>query len=364
VKISIQQFLGELHSWSIIGQNIARSLIHQNHTVHLQSTNGLLHFPDDLKPYLVENFDNDYDLELSYTAMKNFPVYLNHSQKSKKFGIWAWEWAGKNSLPDGFAKNYKYCHRILAPSNFVKQTFIDSGVPEEKIIVIPHGVNVDKFETTQPLQIKTNKQTKILLNIAQPHLRKNLPGALEAFGKAFTNKDDVCLILKVVDKEPKLPFDVSFNSIFKTFQQKYKNHAEIKVIKEFIPDIEGLYKSCDILFSLNHCEGFYMPGLEALAFGLVNVCSNYGGQLDFLNNTNSLLVDGSIEKANPKSMYWQSKPSLWFVPDINDAANKLQYAVNNLNDLKQKVKLQQQDVIQKYNWNNITQQILQLSKEV
>jgi len=363
MKICIQQFLGKSHSWSIVGQNYARSFRNLGNEVHLQSTNGLEYFPDDLKSLLKEKLDDDYDLELSYTSMKNFPVYLNHSKKSIKFGIWCFEWAGKNAIPTGFAKHYKSCNKILPPSQFAKQVFLDSGVPESSLQVVPHGFDKTAYDNCEPLNINTKKSIKILLNIAQNHMRKNFAGALDAFGKAFSKKDDVCLVLKIVDKEPQQNFEVSFKKMFNVFKTKYPNHAEVKIITDFIPNIGSLYKSCDILYSLTHCEAFYMPGLEALSLGLVNVVSGYGGQLDFLNNDNSLLVSGKVSFSPPQALYWDQKAgTYWFEPSIDDAVEKLRYAANNILKLKNQIKLNNQ-VIEKYSWDNVANSVLDLYKQ-
>src|SRR5690606_1420076 len=108
-----------------------------------------------------------------------------------------------------------------------------------------------------------------------PHRRKALPLALEAFGKAFNKDDDVCLVAKVLtsnkSKNNNQGFDVDFHKILKTFQSKYKNHAEIEVMTMYVPNIADLYNACDINFSATHAECWHLPSLESLAAGLINI---------------------------------------------------------------------------------------------
>src|SRR5271165_3586512 len=210
MNILMRQFLGKNHSWSVCGWGIANSLI-KNHKVDLFSTDGIANLPDNLKPnligYVEENTnvingkmpDNNYDCQISYTAMKNFQPYLSNGIKNR-FGIWCYEWAGINVLPTGFAKNYKYCDKLLAPTNFAKKVFIDSGIPESHIVVIPHGIDTTLYSNTTIIKLPTNKKFKLLANLAQLHKRKNITGLLTAYGKAFTMKDDVCLIIKAKEK--------------------------------------------------------------------------------------------------------------------------------------------------------------------
>jgi glycosyltransferase involved in cell wall biosynthesis len=375
MKILVRQFLGKNHSWSVCGWGIATSLIKQDHEVHLFSTDGIVHLPQSLKNnvigYTEENApnlvfgrvpDSDYDCQISYTCMKNFPHYLGSGSKNR-FGIWCYEWAGKNVLPNGFAKHYKSCDYLCPPSNFAKQVFIDSGISEQNIKVIPHGINVEEYGGTSTIKLPTDKKFKLLANIAQNHLRKNIPGLLEAYGKAFTNKDDVCLILKAKDKPIKSPFEVSLKSCLNNFSDKYPNHAEVKIFSDFVDDISSLYRSIDAVYSLSHCEGFYFPGLEGLAAGKLSLVPGWGGQLDFLNKTNSLLVDGKEVRADPKSMYWESKNNaIWFQPSIEDAANKLCHAYHNYEQLNCEVEKQKPTILSNYSWNNIVSQFLQLCR--
>jgi O-antigen biosynthesis alpha-1,2-mannosyltransferase len=373
MKILMRQFLGKNHSWCVVGWGVATALIKQGHEVHLFSTDGIKHLPESLKPNLLgfteENLNvvfgnapgKDYDCQISYTAMKNFPVLLGHGTKNR-FGIWCYEWFGKNALPMGFAKYYKSCDYLCSPSTFVRdEIFIPNGIPESVIKVIPHGINVDQYSLDTKVSLPTKKNFKLLANVAQNHIRKNIPGMLEAYGKAFTSKDDVCLIIKAKEKPVVAQFEVSLNECIKNFKQKYPKHAEIKVYSEFLPDISALYRSIDAVYTMSYGEGFYFPGLEGLAAGKLSIAPDHGGHIDFLNQQNALLVSSKAERANPKSMYWEPKPgAMWYKPNIDDAADKLRYASQNFQTINQAVESQRADVFQKYNWITITSQMVEL----
>lgn len=363
MKISWMGFLGTNHSWSVCGQNISRSLIKQGHEVHLLSSNGYERFPEDLKPHIREKLDLEYDIQLTYTAMKNFPLYLG-AKCNNKFGIWCYEFISKhNPLPDGFAKFYKSTDKMLPPSEFAKEIFINSGVPESHMEVVPHGINFDQLDEAKPYGLKTTKSAKILVVIAQVHRRKNLAGMLEMYGRAFTKKDDVCLVIKVQDSPPKQSFELSFGEIFGSFKRKFKDHAEVEIVREFVPNIYSLYKACDIVFYATHCEGFGLISLEALAASKINITSRYGGVLDFCDDDNSLLIDGKEFIVQPNFLYWtQKNNSKAFMPNIDDGVEKLKYAVANREMLLQKAAQQAIKIRNNYSWDKITNQIIGLIK--
>ena len=374
MKVLFQQFLGANHSWSIVGQNIARHMIKQGHDVHLCSTNGITHFPEDLKSNLIgyadyggkEYFgtmpDDNYDMQFSYTAFKNAPKYLGHGDKNR-FLLYTYEFAGKNALPDGFAKFYKFSDKILPPSNFAKKVFLDSGIPEEHMVVIPHGIDFEHVILAEPVKLKTTKSNKILIVVAQVHARKNLPGMLEMFGKAFSKKDDVCLVLKVQDRPATMPFELDFGKLYADFCNKFKDHAEVEIIREFIPNIYSLYKACDIVFSASHCEGFGITALDAHALGKINIVSNYGGFTDFSTADNSLLIEGKEFFVPPSWLYWANKrKTIAFMPSVESGVEQLQKAVAQKERLLKKFQQNIKMVKEKYNWEKITNQIIGLCK--
>lgn len=373
MKVIIRQFLGLNHSWSVVGQNIARSLIKLGHSVDLFSTNGIKYFPDDLRPnligYVEENNtklnnkypDNLYDMSISYTCMKNFGSYLSHSKKNR-FGIWCYEFANKGSLPDGFAKHHVYADKILAPSNFSRNVFLENKVPEDKVITLTHGINIQEITSCQQYPLKTKKSIKILINLGQIHKRKGLGISLDMFGKAFTNKDDVCLVLKIQDRPPKQIFELSFSDIFRKFKEKYPNHAEVEIIREFIPNIYSLYKSCDITLAASHCEGFGLVPFEGLACGLIPVASNYGSFLDFLTPENSLLIDGKEINVPPDWLYYQSKTGTKaFMPNIDHGVEQLRKSIYNFDNLNKIAKSNSEEFCKKYSWDVVAQKIIDIS---
>lgn len=370
MKVLWQGFCGKNHSWSIVAQNISRSLIKLGHQVDIFSTNGISCFPSDLKNNLIgyteENQpnhfgklpENNYDAQFSYTSLKNFQSYLSHGSKNR-FGIWTYEFSGKNSLPTGFAKGYKYCDQLLPPSQFAKQVFADSGIPESHMTVIPHGINLEEINSASTYQLKTKKRCKILVNVAQVHKRKNLSGLLQMYGKAFDKNDDVCLVIKVNNKKPSQVFELDFNDVFKNFKSNFPKHAEVELITEFVPNIYSLYKACDACFSASHTEAFGMTALEAQATGLINIAPNYGGFLDFLSNQNSLLIEGKEFFVKPDMIYWSYQPgSKAFMPSVDSGVELLRKVYHNTDVLKKEAELLAPRAQDCYNWDKVSQQIL------
>lgn len=376
MKICWFGFLSKNHSWSIVAQNLSREFIRMGHQVDLFSTNGVDHFPEDLKPNLkgfiqqetqitAETFpalvanklEKQYDMQMSYTALPNFCKYFVRGDVNR-FGIWNYE---TTVLPKAFAKFYQCVDKVLPSSQFSKKVFADNGMPPDKQIVIPHGVYLERFENLGKFPLRTKKKYKILANIAQPHLRKNIPGMLRAYGKAFTKDDDVCLVFKVSRKSPQPGLDMNVDDMMNRFKKEFPKAPEVEIIDKFITDIETLYNACDVVYTMSHAECFWMPGLEGFAANKIVVAPRYGGQLDYMNDDNSILIDGKEIRADNRMQYWEPSPyARVFDPDTDQAAAKLKDLITNYDDYLKKFSPNMKEIVQKYSWSNAAQQIIDL----
>lgn len=381
MKIKICGFNGKLHSWSTIHWALAREWKKLGHSVDIFSTDGIKYFPKDLKDNLIGYYEENkqgqkpnpiigkspninYDMQFSYTAMKNAQHYLKYGSKNRMLQ-WCFEWCsdeGKNILPQGFATSYRYCDKLLAPSTFVRDyMFIPAGIPAGHIEIIPHGVDVGAFKKTSTIDLPTKKKFKFLFNAAQTHLRKNISGLLEAYGNAFTKNDDVCLILKAKNKKPTASFDVSISDEINKFKTKFINAPEVKLYESFLEDISDLYRSVDCVVSLSHGEGFSMTLLEGIAAGKLVIAPTLGGHTDFINNTNALLVNSKLVKADRKSIYWEPNPNVkWVLPDIYDASEKLKEAYESAYEKNKSIELNKENIYSQYGWDIIAKQVLEL----
>jgi glycosyltransferase involved in cell wall biosynthesis len=383
MKVYLKQFLSPTHSWGNVGINIIKQLKNLGHDISLCSTNGYAGFPKELEENIickncttpqdlgksnciidrlggnVDGLGNSFDLSISYTQMTHYPAYLRHAKN--KFGLWIYD---GTQIPKGYIKYHKGATKMLPASNFAKNVFISNGAPKDKIFVVPHGYDKEFVKENNVYPLKTNRKRKFLINIQQPHTRKNLRGILDTWGRTFTNKDDVVLVAKVKDKKPKASFEVSWRKEYDIFKKKYKNHAPVIVIDKFIERISDLYRACDIVFSMSNTEGFWLPGLEGLAAGKLVIGS--GGELgcgniDFMNDENSLLIKGKIVRAPHHFQYWRS--SIYgemFEPDKDHASELLLKAANEYDDLLEKFKPGIEYVRENYTWEKVVQQIIGL----
>jgi glycosyltransferase involved in cell wall biosynthesis len=394
MKIRIHGMLGTSHSWAYTQQYLARAIVNAGgHDLFLKSTNNLEHFPEDLKKYLlpgyhgylvqggadyldgqgneiiinkdkpapeVEDTNKPYDLELCYTIPIQWARRFYRESKCRA-AIWNFE---SSILPPGWQMYSRALDYILPSSQYSYDIFANNGIPKDKMVVVPHGVDLNIFNPNiTPFKLQTTKKVKFLHN-AIPHHRKLHERVIKGFVDTFTGDDDVCLVLKTKFLTPTSdkPFEIDVKVILEEALKGMKNPPEIEVINnKFIDDIGSLYTACDVVVSMSSCEGFCLPLLEALACDKLIIAPRHGGQLDFLNDDNSLLVDTGEMEAPASHQYWgYMKGAVVGDPSIEHYKELLVHAYKNIDAEKARVKDSARKTVEHFSWERAAQMILDL----
>ena len=178
--------------------------------------------------------------------------------------------------------------------------------------------------------------------------RKDIAKLVKIFYESFANKKEKpALILKtngatfsVIDKEDILTKLNYVKSLFPSdweLPNVYLFHGSLST-----KEINELYNHPKIksFVSITHGEGFGRPLLEATMTGLPVIASNWSGHLDFLNETDAMMLPGKLEQV-PKSQVWENiiiPESSWFNVDEDVLYKALNYAYQNKKEFKKKAK--------------------------
>jgi glycosyltransferase involved in cell wall biosynthesis len=104
-----------------------------------------------------------------------------------------------------------------------------------------------------------------------------------------------------------------------------------------------------------------MPGLEGFAANKIVVAPRYGGQLDYMNDDNSILIEGKEIRADMRMQYWEPSPyAKVFEPNTDDCATKLKDLIKNYDDYFKKFSPKMQELVKKYSWTKVAERIVGL----
>lgn len=296
--------------------------------------------------------------DLDFYIYHRWPLRFNPPALGYFIIMQPWEFG---SLPLEWISSFNdFADDIWVYSNYLKETYISSGINPGKISVIHPFIDISVFrKSDQRVELGTNKKFKFLFVGGTIH-RKGIDVLLNAYLSAFTNKDDVCLVIK----------DVCTNSAYagqtisKTIEKisVNKNFAEVLYIKDEYRtenQIVSLYNSCDCLVHPYRAEGFGLPVAEAMACGLPVIVTNYGACMDFCNMKNAFLVESKIEISKEKrigDIVTIGNP-FWAEPDIASLKDNMQYLYNNYDVACAKAKVAYNDIREKFTWENTYNQM-------
>ena len=145
--------------------------------------------------------------------------------------------------------------------------------------------------------------------------RKNPLGAIEAFRKAVGDRRDVRLLVKLTaaDREPHLV----------TQLKEAAGNANVEFLCEHLSDagLWSLFADADVFLSLHRAEGFGLPILEAMSVGCTVVGTNWSGNCDFMDASNTAALPYKlVDVTDPQGIY---RRGIWAEPDIDAAVDWL-----------------------------------------
>lgn len=181
----------------------------------------------------------------------------------------------------------KRIDELWAYTNHVRDMYLESGIPAEKVHVVPLGVDCERFRPgLEPFPLRTRKSFRFLY-VGGTIARKGFDVLLNAWKEAFGPQDDVCLVVK----------DMGGGSFYKGQTaaawirelQESGRCAEIEYLDtDLLPgQIPSLYAACDVLVHPYRGEGFGLPIAEAMACGLPCVVTRGGAADDFCGEAES-----------------------------------------------------------------------------
>ncbi len=85
---------------------------------------------------------------------------------------------------------------VWAYSRAVERAYLASGIPDERVQIVPLGVDLERFRPgLDPLPLATRKRVRFLF-VGGTIPRKGFDALLAGYRQAFTAADDVCLVVK------------------------------------------------------------------------------------------------------------------------------------------------------------------------
>jgi glycosyltransferase involved in cell wall biosynthesis len=228
-------------------------------------------------------------------------------------GNWFWE---LSEFPEEWMQEFAFVNEVWAPSRFTQEAIsFKSPVPVIRVppVVQPElqpGFSRSDFELPERCCLFL-----VVFAMRSVMERKNPLGAIQAFKKAFPDKESsVGLVVKINNSDYQ-PAEL------RKLKDEIGQQNNITIIDRDMrrAELNALIWLSDCFVSLHRSEGFGLGPAEAMSFGKPVIATNWSGNTDYMTAENSIGIDYTLVKLE-KDYGPYKLPQHWAEPDIDQAA--------------------------------------------
>ena len=227
-----------------------------------------------------------------------------------------------DTLTDDMCAVLRNCDVVLAPSRFIAEA-VQKSIPEVPVVHFPQAVDPPLVSGAHRDRWGLDGGAFVVvssLDWASDPQRKNPSAVVAAFQRAFPDSPGAMLVLRINSVPPE------DDQLLMSLRDQERSDPRIRLVTEPLTytEVQQLLACADVVMSLHRSEGFGLVMAEAMAQGKPVVATGYSGNLDFMNEFNSLLVRHELVAVQSKEpVYMQAKQAQWAEPDISHAAEML-----------------------------------------
>lgn len=301
---------------------------------------------------IYENYPNKFEHNVNLILEETNHHYFYDNYIGPKIAYNVWE---STKQPEQFFNKLKEYDQIWVPSQWQAQCTIEQGIPADKVKVVPEGVDVHTFNTSEPEFIPEEYQDnrfKFVL-FGRWDYRKSTKEIIETFLNTFDKDEPVDLVISVDN-----PFS---GDGFKSTEERLKHYgledSRIK-IKHFPSreDYISYLKTGHVFLSCARAEGWNLPLIEAMACGTPSIYSECSGQMEFAEGKGiPVKIKGEKPALDADYNHFNTVVGNYYEPDFEDLARVMRNAFENYTDYKKRAIEEAKKIHQEFNWEKVAE---------
>jgi Glycosyl transferases group 1 len=227
-----------------------------------------------------------------------------------RIGIWGWE---TNSIPPRWQRAFALVAEVWVYSRFMAEN-IGAVAPVPVVALPPPVQRPQRHAEPGRLGVPEGFLFLFVFDYLSTVQRKNPVGLIEAFKRAFAPGAGPQLLIKTING-PLRP--LSEEEVLWAVDGRQDIHVIDRSLSG--EELDGLMAACDCYVSLHRAEGFGLTLAEAMAIGKPTIATGYSGNVDFMTDQNSYLVDYEIGRVGPECEIYPPEGE-WAQPSVEHAA--------------------------------------------
>lgn len=251
---------------------------------------------------------------------------------------------------------------IWTTSNFCKASMLNSGIKKD-ITVVPGPIDISSYSEIKKASIKDQVKDFVFISVFNWNYRKAPEVLIRSYIKQFSDADDVSLLLVCRSDKPCNDPNSIRQKIDNIVLSEGKGNKTPHIARYSKPlsedQLKSLYKACNVYVQPSRGEGYGLPYIEASMCGLPVISTKWGGQLDFLDENNSTLVEidklTKLENNKTGVYFWDSESMPYLLTDnfISRFGDAMRDCYNNYNKKLKMVSRVQEKIKKSHSENSI-----------
>jgi autotransporter strand-loop-strand O-heptosyltransferase len=304
---------------------------------------------------IYEKYGKDFKHDLNIVLSETNHHYFYDNYMGPKIAYNVWE---STLQPQGYFNQLLGYDELWVPSEWQKECSIKQGFNEERVKVVPEGVDVDTFfpEEVDVLDEYKDGRFKFLL-FGRWDYRKSTKEIIQSFLKTFDKDEPVDLIVSIDNM-----WGEQMDG-FKTTEERLSHYNllddRIKILS--FPKREDyikFLKTGHVFLSCARSEGWNLPLIEAMACGTPSIYSNCSGQLQFAKGRGIPvnIINEKPANINDYARYTMSDlPGNYYEPDFNHLSEVMRDVYTNYKSYKDKSLRESTDIRSEFNWDRVAE---------
>lgn len=258
-------------------------------------------------------------------------------------------------IPDTWVPELNKFNEVWVQSAFNKESFISSGV-KVPLRLIPNFFDTGQYNPQGPKLSLPITESFAFLSVFDLKERKGYDVLLLAFLNEFSRKDDTALIIKIRDngKSDKV------EELIAAHPKPNHEQPPVYMIDHMLSPSEmmGLYRTCDAFVLPTRGEGWGRPFFEAMLMELPSIGTNWSGHTDFMNDSNSFMVNVERLEKISHNENEQFIGHYWAEPSVADLQSKMRLVRSRRKTAREMGRRAREELLSKYSMGETAKKVI------
>jgi glycosyltransferase involved in cell wall biosynthesis len=284
-----------------------------------------------------ENFSKDAPYPINLVLLgpgeASMPLtYFENTELFKnKYNIYYLNWESEY-FPQEYLDNISFFDEIWVPAKYCQNVIANVCQIPVSIIHYPIEIEIQDVvdEIAENFYSKTSFNFLFIFDYNSTLERKNPLNLIKAFKKAFNKQDNTVSLTIKTSRANRFAKEKS------KLLDEIDGYENIKIVEKIFEKetLHNIIKGCDSYVSLHRSEGFGLTLAEAMFFSKPVIATGYSGNLEFMTNENSFLVNYKTTTVDSKIINYD-KNTIWSDPDFEHMSELMKKVKENSDSVKE-----------------------------